>query len=278
VIVFPNCKINLGLNILLKRVDGFHDLETIFFPLPLYDILELIPNPGTNQGEELSFSTSGLPIDGAEENNLCTKAYRQLKNDYPLIPSLQMHLHKNIPMGAGLGGGSSDGAFALKMLNEMFSLNLSTPALLNYAAQLGSDGPFFILNRPCFATGRGEILEEIQVDLSAYKFILVNPALHVNTAQAFSGINPSIPGQSIKEIIQQPISTWKDSLKNDFEKVIFAVHPAIADIKDEFYKAGAIYAAMSGSGSTVFGIWEKTEEPKLSFPAHYSVLELPGKL
>ena len=253
-IVFPNCKINLGLHILGKREDGFHNLETVFYPVPFKDALELIPSTNTNT----EFTGSGLAVDGNETDNLCVKAYHLLKKDFPEIPAVKIHLHKAIPLGAGLGGGSADAAFMLKLLNEKFKLNLSTDQLINYAQQLGSDCPFYIINKPCFATGRGEVLEEITVDLSAYKMVLINPGIHIKTGWAFSNITPALPVKSIKEIIQQPISSWKHELKNDFETAVFTAHPAIKEIKEKLYSQGAIYAAMSGSGSTVFGFFNTT--------------------
>ncbi len=273
-IVFPDCKINLGLNILRKRSDGYHDLETIFYPVPLTDSLEIIENkqPGKNPG--LPFTSSGLPIAGKPASNLCVKAYRLLKKDFPDIPAVSIHLHKVIPSGAGLGGGSADGAFALKMMNEMFALGLTTEQLIKYALQLGSDCPFFIINKPCFATGRGEIMEEITVDLSAYKIVIINPGIHIDTGRAFLDMTPALPDHSVKEIISRPIETWKDDLKNDFEKPVFLQHREIVDIKDSLYRLGAIYASMSGSGSTVFGIFPKEKQLQLSFPAHYFVKEL----
>ena len=253
-IVFPNCKINLGLHILGKREDGFHNLETVFYPVPFKDALELIPSTNT----DIEFTGTGLAVDGNAADNLCVKAYHLLKKDFREIPAVKIHLHKAIPLGAGLGGGSADAAFMLKLLNEKFKLNLSTDQLINYAQQLGSDCPFYIINKPCFATGRGEVLEEITVDLSAYKMVLINPGIHINTGWAFSNITPALPVKSIKEIIQQPISSWKHELKNDFETAVFTAHPAIKEIKEKLYSQGAIYAAMSGSGSTVFGFFNST--------------------
>lgn len=277
---FPNCKINLGLQILNKREDGYHNLATVFYPLPLKDALEVVRR---DDGETLSevegsagviersrengvtFSSTGLPIAGDTTNNLCVKAYNLLQKDFPSLPPVLMHLHKAIPMGAGLGGGSADGAFALKLLNEKFQLGLSTQQLIDYALQLGSDCPFFIINKPCFATGRGEVMEEVELDLSAYKFAIVNPGIHVNTGWAFAQLNLS--GRSEhpdpKQIIQQPISSWKDQLINDFEEPVCKAHPEIATIKQELYNAGAVYASMTGSGSTVFGMFKK--EPELKF-------------
>ena len=294
-IVFPNCKINLGLHILNKREDGYHNLETIFYPLPLKDALEVVrrddgrwmTDDKTRSGgktlsevegsvgviersrdNDVNFSATGLEIAGDESNNLCIKAYHLLKKDFPQLPPIQMHLHKAIPMGAGLGGGSADGAFALKLLNEKFQLGIPTERLIDYALQLGSDCPFFIINKSCYATSRGEILESVDLDLSSYKFAIVNPGIHVNTGWAFAQLqlnNSDRP--DLKQIIRQPVSTWKDQLINDFEEPVCKAHPEIANIKQQLYHAGALYTSMTGSGSTVFGIFEK--EPELIFDEKY---------
>jgi len=270
-ILFPNAKINLGLNVIRKREDGFHDIATVFYPIRFKDALEVIEDK--DRHGFIKFSCSGLPVFGSEEDNLCIQAYYLLKRDFPNLPAIRMHLHKAIPMGGGLGGGSADGAFVLKLLNEKFDLDLSTAQLLDYAAALGSDGPFFIINKPCFATGRGEVLEEIALDLSAYKIVLVNPNIHVSTAWAFGqlslkGSDGSKPSDPLS-VIRQPISTWKDNLQNDFEKPVFEKYPEIKNIRDELYNAGAIYAAMSGSGSTVFGIFEKSFSSTLFRDSNY---------
>lgn len=252
---FPNCKINLGLRILTKREDGFHNLATVFYPVGIKDALEII----TSTSQQVEFTQTGLTVQGAAADNICVKAYHLLRKDFPKLPGIKMHLHKTIPMGAGLGGGSADGAFALQLLNTKFELNLSQQQLIDYALQLGSDCPFFIINKPCYATGRGEIMEPVSLDLSAYKIAVVNPGIHVNTGWAFSQLseNPIPPGsKSIKEIIEQPLLTWKDELKNDFETAVFKSHPEIKAIKETLYTLGAVYAAMSGSGSTVFGIFD----------------------
>ena len=260
---FPNCKINLGLNIVNKRYDGYHDIETVFFPIRLRDALEMI------EREKFEFSTSGFSIEGEPEKNLCIKAYDLLKKDFPQLPAVQMHLHKTIPMGAGLGGGSADGAFTLKLLNKKFELSLSEKQLISCSLKLGSDCPFFILNKPCFATGRGEILEETDLDLSEYKFLIVRPPIHISTVLAFSTIKPLKPIKSIKQIIQQSISTWKAELINDFENSVFEKYPEVKNIKDKLYDAGAIYASMSGSGSAVYGIFKKEKPISISFPDNY---------
>jgi len=272
VVIFPNCKINLGLNIISKRDDGFHNLETVFYPLPFTDALEIISADKNVQQTDIEFSYSGLTIDADAENNLCVKAYRLLKKDFPAMPSAKMHLHKAVPMGAGLGGGSADAAFTLLMLNNKFGLNLSTDLLINYAMQLGSDCPFFIINKPCFATGRGEILESIVLDLSAYKILLVNPGIHINTAWAFKQITPAIPAKPVRQIIQQPVEQWKDELVNDFELPVIKAHPELKVLKDQLYAAGAVYASMSGSGSTFYGIYKKEAILNISkLPTSYTV-------
>jgi len=256
-VLFPNCKINLGLHITEKRIDGYHNIETVFYPVDLKDVLEIVPLNQSNFTESLQvdFSSSGISIPGDTANNLCIKAFQLLKKDFPNIPPIQMHLHKIIPMGAGLGGGSADGAFTLKLLNEKYKLNLSLKQLIDYAAELGSDCPFFIINQPCYATGRGEILTPISLDLSAYKFVLVHPSIHINTKWAFEQLKLSKPTISINQIIDQPIKTWKKQLVNDFESPISKQYPIIQEIKNKLYQNGAIYASMTGSGSTVFGIF-----------------------
>ena len=269
-ISFPNCKINLGLNIIRKRPDGFHDIETVFYPLRICDVLEIIPESNIgSSNEDVLLTTSGIKIEGDKESNLCVKAYHAFKRDFPSLSSVQMHLHKTIPVGAGLGGGSSDGSFALKLLNKTFDLQLTDDQLINYSDELGSDCPFFILNKPCFASGTGEILEPIDIDLGRYKFALVNPGIYIHTGNAFSQVTPARPQRSIREIIQLPLGEWRNALINDFETPVFKQYPEIAKIKDELYNAGAAYAAMSGSGSTVYGVFEKDRDIKVSFPADY---------
>lgn len=267
-IVFPNCKINLGLHILRKRTDGFHDLETVFYPLPLQDGLEIVQSE--TKEPSLTFSTSGLAVDGKPEDNICYKAYFLLKQRFLELPSIKMHLHKVIPMGAGLGGGSADGAYTLLLLNRKFNLDLSEAELIDYALQLGSDAPFFILNKPSFATGRGEQMTPLDLDLASYKILIVNPGLHINTGWAFRQITPQANRPSLKENIGRPIEEWKAVITNDFEAPVAALYPEIAGIKQALYQHGALYAAMSGSGSTVFGIFPREADlQRLSFPTHY---------
>ena len=271
-IVFPTCKINLGLRVPSKRQDGYHNIETIFYPIQLTDVLEAIrQHESVNQS--VSFSFSGLPISGKEEDNLCIKAYYLLKENFPELPPIQAHLHKVIPMGAGLGGGSSDGAFMLRLLNQLFSLQLSDEALREYALKLGSDCPFFIHNSPCFAEGRGEQLEPLSLSLKDYQIALVYPALHVSTAMAFSELNrnttPIEYSNSLKDIIRLPITEWKDELVNEFEIPVMKQFPEIAEIKSTLYDAGALYASMTGSGSTVFALFDKSTTFEPNFPDSY---------
>jgi len=272
VISFPNCKINLGLNIIRKRTDGFHDLETIFYPIRIFDVLEIIPAGDMAPGQyDVSFTATGKTIEGDKDNNLCVKAYHSLKKDFPLLPAIQMHLHKTIPAGAGLGGGSADASFTLKLLDKTFDLQLTDKQLIEYSDGLGSDCPFFIINKPCFASGTGGILEPVDIDLGRYQLMLINPGIHIHTGNAFSQVTPALPERPVKEIIQLPVSEWKNELSNDFEIPVFKQYPQIAKIKDELYNAGAVYASLSGSGSTVYGIFEKDKDVQISFPQPYWV-------
>lgn len=251
---FPNAKINLGLNVISKRTDGYHDLETCFYPVDWTDILEIIPS------SSFQFSSTGLSIDGNADSNLVVKAYNLLKIDFDL-PPVHIHLHKIIPMGAGLGGGSADAAFTLQQLNETFSLGQSQGSLENYAAKLGSDCSFFISGMPKLGTGRGEVLSPISVSLKEKFIVIVKPNVHVSTAEAYAGIKPRPSDISVKEVLEnKSVSEWKTLLKNDFEESVFAKYPVIAQVKRDLYHHGAVYACMSGSGSSVFGIFEKKVE------------------
>ena len=270
-ITFPNCKINIGLRVTGKRDDGFHDLETIFYPIQLCDGLEIIQN---QHSSETKLGLSGLVIDSPIQDNICYKAFSLLKIDFPDLPPLQIHLHKVIPTGAGLGGGSSNGAFTLSLINQKFKLGLDTQQLLKYALKLGSDCPFFIINKAAYATGRGEKLETVQLDLSDYNIVLINPGIHINTGWAFSRISPGSSKYTLKQIVDTPVSTWKDIVINDFEVPVFREFPAIKELKEQFYNKGAIYASMTGSGSTVFGLFEKSFTPQLDIPSHYFMKSL----
>jgi len=248
-ISFPNAKINLGLHVIRKRDDGFHDIETVFYPISIHDSLEILAIEG-----ETVLKQYGLKL--PEGENIVLKAYKLLKQESD-IPAVDMHLLKNIPGGAGLGGGSSDAAHTLLMLNDLFELNISSAGLEALAAKLGSDCAFFIRNRPVFASGRGEVLGEINLDLSGYEIRVINPEIHISTAEAYGFVKPDAERPSLREIIQQPLSDWKDILINDFENPIFKKYPEIREVKESLYDMGAIYASMSGSGSAVYGIFEK---------------------
>lgn len=247
-IVFPNAKINIGLNVVSKREDGYHNLETIFFPLKLADALEFV------EAEETILTASGIQIDGLPEQNLIIKAYHLLKADFNL-PPLHFHLHKVVPFGAGLGGGSSDAAFTFKMLNEYFNLELSTQKLESYAAQIGADCPFFILNKPTFATGIGNKFHNIELDLTDYEIVILKSNIQVSTPEAYKNVIPRNPKYRLTEIIKTPVDDWKNLIVNDFEKSIFSKYPQIAELKQLLYDLGAGFVSMSGSGSAVFGIF-----------------------
>ena len=247
-ISFPNAKINIGLNVVEKRPDGYHNLETIFYPVKLSDALEVV------EAGETSFSSSGIEIDAVPESNLVYKAYSLLCGDFNL-PPVKMHLHKVIPFGAGLGGGSADAAFALKMLNDYFTLGLTTTQLEDYAARIGADCPFFIQNKPTFAHGIGDRFKSVNLDLAAYEIVIVKPPFSVSTPQAYRNIVPAKSDFNLLKIDQLPIEEWKSVVKNDFEKSVFPQFPEIEDLKNKLYEAGAVYASMSGSGSAVFGIF-----------------------
>jgi 4-diphosphocytidyl-2-C-methyl-D-erythritol kinase len=267
-IVFPNCKINLGLHIIRKRPDGFHDLETVFYPVPVRDALEVL------SGSELQFRSSGMEVPGNEQDNLCLKAWRLLRQDFPQLPTVHIHLHKHIPIGAGLGGGSADAAFTLELLNNKYQLGISTEQLIDYAARLGSDCPFFIRNTACYATGRGEIMEPLELDLSAYSMLLVYPGIHVNTGWAFSQITPREPALALKQSILQPVTEWNKLIHNDFEAPVFSAYPVLRQIKGKLYEGGALYAGMSGSGSAMLGIFPKNKIAGIVWDAGYRIFEI----
>ncbi|MGE0587391.1 MAG: 4-(cytidine 5'-diphospho)-2-C-methyl-D-erythritol kinase [Cyclobacteriaceae bacterium] len=265
-VCFPHCKINLGLRVISKREDGYHNIDTCFYPIPWTDVLEIVPAK-TN-----SFTNTGISIPGKPEQNLCLRAYHLLAEEFDLAP-VSIHLHKIVPMGAGLGGGSSDAAFTLKLLNDIFELDLSVDRLKNYAAQLGSDCSFFIEDNPMLGSGRGEVLAPINVSLKGKHIIVVKPDVHISTVEAYQGITPTIPNRDVKGIVENTqIEGWREVLVNDFEVSVFRQHPIIAEIKKYFYDAGAIYASMSGSGASVFGIFDEPKDLKQRFgsPTYWS--------
>jgi 4-diphosphocytidyl-2-C-methyl-D-erythritol kinase len=248
-VVFPHCKINLGLHVLRKRADGYHELDTCFYPITFHDLLEVLPS------KKFSIALSGFSIPGNKADNICVKAYRLVQQDYPL-PNISLHLHKSVPIGAGLGGGSSDAVFTIKALDRIFKLGITPEKLLHYAAQLGSDCAFFCQDNPMIGQGRGELLSPVSVSLKGYYLILLKPAIHISTKIAFSGLKPKermVPVESI--VTQVPIDKWKDHLKNDFEETIFKHYPEIEDCKNTLYKYGAVYASMTGSGAAVYGLF-----------------------
>ncbi len=263
-IFFPNAKINLGLFVTGKRVDGFHNIETIFYPIPLRDALEMIHSPDG----KFRFSTSGIPVPGKPEENLLVKAWLMLQNEFGL-PEVHIHLHKIIPMGAGLGGGSSDAAYAIRLINQLFNLGLSNEKMMDHASQLGMDCPFFIKNTPAYARERGDKMEEVKLNLSGKILVIVKPAFHISTAEAYVGIVPAKPDFILKDVIAKPVGQWSDFLKNDFEKIVFGKYPEAETIKGDLYKKGAEYASMSGSGSAVFGVFESEVDLKDLFPGDF---------
>ncbi len=254
-LIFPNAKINLGLHILSRRSDGFHNLESCLYPIPWHDALEAIPS------EDFQFTQTGLSVPGDPLDNLCVKAYHLLVEEYE-IPAAQLHLHKMIPMGAGLGGGSADGAFTLKLLNNLFEIGLSISELEALAAQLGSDCPFFIKNTPAFATGTGTKLEPIGVDLSEFYLGVICPQVHVKTAEAYGSIIPHIPTNRLEDTLNKPIESWQEELINDFEEPVARKYQEIGKALRFIRSKNPIYAAMSGSGSSVFGIFDTPPDAK----------------
>jgi len=252
-VVFPNAKINIGLKIVEKRADGFHNIESVFFPVfDLCDVLEIIKDDTL---DHVVFQSTGIDIPGDNDQNLCVKAFELLRNDFD-ITHVKIHLHKIIPIGAGLGGGSSDAAFTLILLNDMFELNLSKSQLIDYARKLGSDCAFFIENKPVYAFEKGDVFNDVDLNLDAYKIEIIYPGTHISTAEAYSGVVPKISKNKLTESIQLPLLNWKDKVVNDFELSIFPNHAKIKKAKEDMYEKGAIYASMTGSGSAVYGIFE----------------------
>lgn len=250
---FSNAKINLGLNITSKRPDGYHNIETVFYPVKLKDAMEFIP------AEHLSLTSTGIVVDCEMSQNLMVKAYQLLRQDLNL-PSLAFHIHKTTPFGAGLGGGSANAAFTLIELNRFFQLELSEAQLLNYARKLGADCAFFIKNRAVFANGKGDVFKTLDLDLSAYSILLIHPGFGISTPEAYAQAKPQLAQKSIERIIGQDIATWKTELHNDFEHHLFQMHPVLAEIKSQLYQLGAIYASLSGSGSSMYGLFKHVPE------------------
>jgi len=266
-ILYPNAKINLGLHVLRRTAGGFHDLETVFYPVGWSDILEVVP--AGHISYRVRFTMSGLPLPGSSRHNLVRRAALLMQERYSL-PSLRLHLHKQIPAGAGLGGGSSDAAFVLRALQMIFSLDEAETALLSLALSLGSDAPFFLLNRPALATGRGEKLLPFSLSLEGYYLLIIYPALHIDTGRMFRLITPGDRRPSLKEIISLPPQEWRGRLVNDFEAVAGKLYPVIPQIISRLYDNGALYASLSGSGSAVYGIFRQPP-PLLTWPENYRV-------
>ena len=259
-ITFPIAKINLGLNVVEKRADGYHNLQTVFYPVPIMDALEIVPmGDGFPSAVDCDLKVTNIHIEGDEQRNLVVRAYQLLKADFPSLPRIHTHLWKGIPTQAGMGGGSSDCVYMIRLLNEAFDLQLSDEQMQQYAARLGADCAFFIQSRPCYAEGIGEKLTPIDLDLKGWTLCVVRPDIPVPTKEAFSRLHPHYPAINCREAVCQPVETWRETLVNDFEESVFALHPEIGAIKEKLYKMGATYAAMSGSGSALFGLFR--EEP-----------------
>ena len=267
-ISFPIAKINLGLNVVEKRPDGYHNLQTVFYPVPLKDALEVqVMDSAFPSDYDCDLKVTNITIEGDEQRNLVVRAYQLLKKDFPTLPRIHTHLWKGIPTQAGMGGGSSDCAYMLLLLNQQFQLGLTDEQLIQYAAQLGADCAFFILSRPCYAEGIGEKLQPIDMSLNGYHIAVVRPDIPVSTKEAFSRIHPHYPAQNCRETVMQPVETWRDTLVNDFEESVFALHPEIGNIKQQLYNMGATYAAMTGSGSALFGLFkERPDNIREAFP------------
>ncbi|HNY59938.1 MAG: 4-(cytidine 5'-diphospho)-2-C-methyl-D-erythritol kinase [Bacteroidales bacterium] len=263
-ISFPNAKINLGLSVIACRDDGFHNIETLFYPVPLFDILELVKSSDI----KTKFTRSGIEVASDYDSDLCMRALNLLKKDFE-IPPLKIHLHKNIPPGAGLGGGSSDGAFMIKMLNEYFELGLTEQQMENYAGILGSDCPFFIRNHPRFAKGKGNEFEDVNIDLSGYFLLIIKPPFSISTKEAYESIKPSKSQVNLYKLSELPVSQWQGKMVNDFETVVFKKHPILSEIKSNLYELGAVFALMSGSGTAIYGIFKHEINPHHHFPGFF---------
>jgi len=265
VLSYSNAKINIGLNIIEKRNDGFHNIETIFFPINMRDAIEIVDS---KENTDYTFSASGIPIDIEAKDNIVVKAYELIRSKYN-FPAQDIHLHKSIPFGAGLGGGSANAAYMTRLLNKKFDLGMSSIEMEETVSQLGSDCAFFIKNEPAFAAMKGDKLSAITLDLSGYHILLVKPNVHISTPEAYANIKPQKPEISLKELIKAPIENWKNLIRNDFEASIFPKHPQLAQIKEELYAHGALFAAMSGSGSSMFGIFKEEPQVLPQWEKHY---------
>ena len=255
-ILFPNAKINLGLHITARRADGYHDLDTVFYPIPLCDSLEVVPRETDNDiADDCLLHLLGAELEGDATENLVVRAYRRLKAVYPMLPPVEVWLYKRIPSGAGLGGGSADATFMLRLLNRLFCLGLTDEALATHAAALGADCPFFVYNTPARATGTGNVFTPVTPVLAGYNIMVVKPPVFVSTREAFSRVTPAPPNVPLNERIARPVATWRDTLVNDFEQSLFPLHPELKEIKEALYRHGATYASMSGSGSALYALF-----------------------
>lgn len=272
-LVFPNAKINLGLRITERRPDGFHNLQSCFYPVGWSDVLEIVPAQ-TDAADGVTFTSSGIPIPGDVSTNLCVRACNLLKGDFAL-PPVQMHLLKNVPIGAGLGGGSADATFTLRLLNDQFALGLNVTQLESYARRLGSDCAFFVHNKPIYCLEKGDVFEPIDIDLRGFHIVLVYPNLAISTAEAYAGVRPCRPEVPLREQLLTPVESWRDVVHNDFEDSLFLTYPILADLKQQLYDLGAVYASMSGSGSSMYGLFNAPVQLPNQF-ATYRVWE--GKL
>ena len=271
-ITFPIAKINLGLNVVERRPDGYHNLETVFYPVPIKDALEVqLMDEQFPSAFDCDLKVTNIPVDGDEQRNLVVRAYQLLKQDFPeQLKRVHAHLYKAIPTQAGMGGGSSDCAAMILLLNRLFGLGLSSEQMIDYAARLGADCPFFILNRPVYAEGIGERMVPIGLDLGGWHLAVVRPDIPVSTKEAFSLIHPTRPSRNCRDIVAQPVESWREQLTNDFEKSVFALHPEIGHVKSQLYEMGAVYAAMSGSGSSLFGLFRQPVELAEAFPGMFT--------
>ena len=257
-ITFPIAKINLGLNVVERRPDGYHNLETVFYPVRIADALEVqTMDAQFPSATDCDLKVTNIVIEGDEQRNLVVRAYQLLKQDFPELPRVHVHLYKCIPTQAGMGGGSSDGAYMLRLLNEQFQLGLTVQQLCGYAQRLGADCAFFVESRPAYAEGIGELLQPIDLDLSGWYLAIVRPDIPVSTKEAFSLITPERPAVNCREVVKQPVESWRGQLVNDFERSVFAIHPELAEVKQRLYDQGAAYAAMSGSGSSIYGLFRQ---------------------
>jgi 4-diphosphocytidyl-2-C-methyl-D-erythritol kinase len=257
-LVFPNAKINLGLNIVEKRADGFHNIESCFYPVQWTDALEI------TAAEQFVFRSDGIAIPGNGSDNLCSKAYQLVAEDYD-VPPVKIHLLKAIPIGAGLGGGSADAAFTIRALDQQFDLKISYEKQLDYARRLGSDCAFFILNKPAYCFNKGDEFEDISLSLAGKWIVMVNPGLHISTIEAYSGVKAKRSDQDLRTVLKEPVASWRDQIKNDFEATLFVKYPLLETIRKDLYQLGATYASMSGSGSTIYGIFDEENDLKDNF-------------